>query len=251
VPHLGGKEKTELLLTYPPHQRDARTKGVPQLGAGAVYPMLEEEILYDYFDIPPYWPRMFALDVGWNRSAALWGALDRDSDRLFIYSEHYQGRLTPHEHARIIKARGSWIPGVIDPASRGSSQADGEKIVELYRAEGLDLTYADNNVEAGIYDVWQRLQNNRLKICKTLINLRQEYRLYRRNPKDGHVVKPRLPQELPEGRTAAEYGDHLLDCLRYMCRGLQVMKQAPVVPKRGPGSQAEWKQPTGPLGWMA
>jgi hypothetical protein len=253
VPHLGEKEKADLLASYPPHQRDARTKGVPMLGAGAVYPKMEEEILCDPFPIPPYWPRAYGLDVGWSRTATVWGALDRNTDCLFIYAEHYQGRLTPQEHARAIKMRGSWIPGVIDPASAGSSQHDGQRIIDLYRKEGLDLTYANNDVEAGIYAVWQRLENNRLKIFKSLVNLRQEYRLYRRDPKgSGKVVKPRLPLELPEGKSAAEYGDHCLDALRYLVfSAMDLLKPEPPAPRPGDRESGEWRPKGGELAWMS
>src|ERR1700722_6110540 len=36
VPHLDEKKKNELLASFPEYQRDARTKGIPQLGQGAV-----------------------------------------------------------------------------------------------------------------------------------------------------------------------------------------------------------------------
>ncbi|PIE58867.1 MAG: hypothetical protein CSA33_01630 [Desulfobulbus propionicus] len=45
---------------------------------------------------------------------------------------------------------------VVDPASRGRAQDDGEKIFNKYVAAGLDLTFADNAVEAGILDVFEK-----------------------------------------------------------------------------------------------
>lgn len=41
VPHLNEQDKAILLASIPPYQRDARTKGIPQLGSGAVYPVPE------------------------------------------------------------------------------------------------------------------------------------------------------------------------------------------------------------------
>lgn len=201
VPHLSEKTKKELLASTPPHLRDARSKGIPSLGAGAIYPVPEEDIKCEPFPIPAYWPRCYAMDVGWNRTAALWGAHDRETDTVYLYSEHYRGQAEPEVHAAAIKARGEWMPGVIDPASRGRSQQDGKQLYESYLGLGLKLSPAKNAVEAGIYEVWSRFSTSRLKVFSTLKNFLSEYRLYRRDEK-GKIIK--------------EF-DHLQDCCRYLC----------------------------------
>jgi phage terminase large subunit-like protein len=217
VPHLTAEQKVDLMAAIPPHQRDARSKGVPQLGAGAIYPVPESEIAVDPFDIPPHWPRVFAMDVGWNRTAAVWGALDRDTDTLILWAEHYRGQAEPPVHAAAIKARGPWIPGVVDPAARGRGQRDGQKLLDAYRDLGLDLTLADNGVESGLYAVWTRLSTGRLKVFRTLQNWLSEYRLYRRDD-TGRVVKE---------------ADHLMDCTRYLvASGVDRAIVAPA-PRRG------------------
>src|SRR5690606_3895240 len=126
-------------------------------GAGAIYPIPVDEIIVDPFPIPAWWPRVYGLDVGWRRTAAVWLAWDRENDLLYGYTEHYRGQAEPSIHANAIKARGDWIPGVIDPAARGRQQADGQQLITSYRELGLKLTPADSAVEAGIYEVWERL----------------------------------------------------------------------------------------------
>lgn len=200
VPHLSEEQKQRLTAAIPLHQRDARTKGIPILGAGQIYPVNEESLLVDPFQLPNHWPRAYALDVGWNRTAALWGSWDRDSDIVYLYSEHYQGQQPPSVHADAIKARGDWMSGVIDPASAGSSQKDGTKLIDEYRLLGLHIQPADNTVEAGIMACYQRLVAGRLKIFKTLRNLRSEIRIYRRDER-GKIVKE---------------NDHLMDAMRYL-----------------------------------
>lgn len=200
VPHLSDEDKRELMASIPPYQREARTKGVPALGSGVIYPVTESAYLIDPFEIPRHWPRAYALDVGWNRTAALWGAWDRETDIAYLYSEHYQGESPPQVHADAIKSRGWWIPGVIDPASSGSNQKDGTALKDEYIALGLNLEPADNTVEAGIHAVYRRLASGRLKVFKTLANFMGEIRLYRRDEK-GKIVKER---------------DHLMDCARYL-----------------------------------
>lgn len=213
VPHLDEITKRELLASTPPHLRDARSKGIPSLGAGAIYPVPESEITCEPFAIPDHWPRAYGMDVGWNRTAVVWGAIDRGSDTLYLFSEHYRGQAEPSIHASSIKSRGNWIPGVIDPASRGRSQADGQSLMDTYRDLGLLVRAADNSRESGIYQVWERLSTGRLKVFKTLQNWLAEYRIYRRD-EHGRIIKE---------------NDHIMDATRYLVMsGIQVSCTKPV-----------------------
>ena len=45
VPHLSPEQKAALWGSIPPYQRDARSKGIPQLGSGAIHPVPESEIV--------------------------------------------------------------------------------------------------------------------------------------------------------------------------------------------------------------
>ena len=200
VPHLTEDQKAKLWDSIPPHQRDARAKGIPALGSGVIYPVSEDLYLTDPFEIPRHWPRAFALDVGWNRTAAVWGAWNRDNDTVYLYDEYYVAEAPPQVHADALLGRGKWIPGVIDPAAAGKGQRDGIAMMTEYGSLGLDLAPADNSVEAGIFAVYRRLMSGRLKVFKTLTNWRSEARLYRRDDK-GKIVKER---------------DHLMDASRYL-----------------------------------
>lgn len=202
VPHLDAKTKAELLASTPPHLRDARSKGIPSLGAGAIYPIPKEDVEVRPFQIPDFWPRSYALDVGWNRTAVLWGAWDPADWTLYVYAEYYRGQAEPAVHATAIKARGEWIKGVIDPAARGRQQKDGEQLLALYRGAGLNLSIADNAVESGLYDCWQGLSTGKIKVFSILGNFWSEYMMYRRD-ENGKIVKKH---------------DHLMDCKRYLVR---------------------------------
>ncbi len=205
VPHLDEATKTKMLAKLPPHQRDARTKGIPQLGSGAIYPVLPEDVEVDDFQIPLHWKKAYGMDVGWNRTAAIFGAWDQDSDIIYITSEHYRGQAEPVVHAKAIQARGKWLTGAIDPAAKGRSQVDGQQLLKLYKNAGLNLVLADNSVEAGIYEVWERLSTGRLKIFKSCRSTMSEFKVYRRD-KLGKIVKS---------------NDHAMDALRYLIKTMQ------------------------------
>ena len=212
VPHLSGADKKALLESYPLYQREARSKGIPMLGSGEIYPIAEEDITVDDFRLPDYFPRAYGMDVGWNWTAAVWGAWDQEQDILYLCGEYKRGHAEPSVHVDAINARGDWMAGVIDPASKGASQRDGKRLLDEYQALGLDLYEADNAVEAGIFAMWQRMSTGRLKVFRSMTGWFQEFRIYRRDKK-GKIVKD---------------NDHLQDASRYLCAsGRDVARHVP------------------------
>jgi phage terminase large subunit-like protein len=219
APHLDKATKDELWNSLPPHQRDARAKGIPQLGSGAIYPVPESDLLVDPFELPAHWPRGYGLDVGWNYTAAIWGARDRDTDTLYLYHEYKRSHAEPSLHAAGIKAVADWIPGFIDPASRGRSQSDGKQLFQDYTDLGLILDLADNGVEAGLYSTWNRMSTGRMKVFRSMGSWLSEFRLYRRDER-GKVVKS---------------NDHLMDAMRYLESRIDAFKTHPKPkPKEAP-----------------
>lgn len=204
---LSPEMKARLLEDTPVFLRKARSEGLPAMGSGSVYSTQVEDIVVEPIVIPESWPRMYALDVGWNRTAAIWAALDPVTDTLYFYDEHYVGQELPSYHAYCIRSRGEWLHGVIDPASRGRSPTDGAKLKQSYKDLGLTLYDAKNEVESGILNLSQRFQTGKAKVFKTLINFQKEYMLYRRD-KNGKIVKE---------------NDHLMDTARYIVNNMNRM----------------------------
>lgn len=230
VPHLTEDQKKSILRSIPAWQRDARTRGTPSLGSGAIYPIPEEDLLISPFEIPSHWPRSYGFDTGWKRTAAIWLAWDPETGGAVAYDEYYRGKVDPAIHARGLRKRGDWMTGVIDPAARGARGHDGEKLLDVYRGLDLNLELADNAVISGILAVWDALSTGQLKIFRTLSNTRNEMRLYRRDEK-GQIVKQ---------------NDHLMDALRYaVMSGRQHAKIPPLNTPNG----MPWYQWTPPSVW--
>lgn len=198
VGHITKEQVDALEASTPPFLRQARIDGIPALGAGAIYPVPEDVFVIDPQPIPKHWPRLYGMDVG-SKTAAVWLAINPDQDEMWAFGEYYREDAEPSIHAAGIKAKGQWIPGAIDPASRGRSQIDGQRLMEMYQELDLKLSKADNAVEAGLYTVWELLSTGRLKIFNTCTGLLQEMRAYHRDEK-GRVVKK---------------FDHRCDSLRY------------------------------------
>jgi phage terminase large subunit-like protein len=214
-PYLSPEERASLIKAFAsrPHELEARMKGVPSLGSGMIYPVTEESIICEPFDIPDHWKRCFGMDFGWtNPTAAVWLAQNPDTGVWYAYSDYAQSELSTQSHANNILARGIWIPGVCDPAGQAVGQADGSALIEKYASHGLRLDPADNSVESGIQTVLELFQNGLLKIFKTCEGLLSERRMYSRDEK-GRVIKK---------------NDHRLDGLRYaVVSGRDVARRKP------------------------
>lgn len=215
APHLTAEQKKGMYDDMAPHERDARTKGFPQLGSGAIYPVVEADVVVEPFSVPDKWPRAAGMDVGWKKTAAIWGAYDAKSDTIYCYSEYYRGYAEPSVHADAIMARGRWLPIVVDCHSDRHSEAGGTALLTTYERFGLNISKANNGpntVDSSILEVYQRLSSGRLKFMSHLLNTLGEFRIYRRDS-NGRIVKQ---------------DDHLMDALRYLVMTiLQIMETPP------------------------
>lgn len=222
APHLTEQEKQEIESGILPYQRDARIRGVPQLGAGAIYPVAETDIRIKDFPIPEHWKRGYGMDCGGGAkpTAAAFGAYDPDAHKLYITSVYKRSSAEPAVHLAAIKEcmglglrHDAWNwPGVGDAASLILTDADAEQLVSVYRRGGLDLNLPDKAVETGIAEVWDLMVKGRFKVFASCIAWWEEFRLYQRDTK-GRIKK---------------VNDHLMDSTRYLVRsGIPRMKTRP------------------------
>lgn len=207
-PYLPEDVKREMASALAPHEKEARTKGIPSLGSGKVYPIAESAIEVDPFPIPDHFVPLWGLDFGWNNTAATIGYLDRDNDIMYLTDCYLNGAgvdggegLTPSQHVAIMPDIMRRSKGVCDPAGGGTSQASGERAINQYK-EFYDMEPADNSVEAGIMEVLQRMRQGRLKVFKSpnMDPWWKEFRTYARDEKGG--IRKR--------------NDHLMDATRYL-----------------------------------
>lgn len=217
VPHLTEAYKTSLLANTSEHLRETRRSGVPSIGEGAVFPIDLDSVLIDPLDkIPDHWPRICGFDGGYHNTAALWAALDRDSDTIYCYTEHKPQPQPIAVHAAALKARGDWIPIVGDAA--GINQEDGRNLVEAYSEHDVDIILADKHQKSVSIDLTlERFLTGRLKIYKHLVQTILELRQYRYE--DQKIVKE---------------NDHLMDCLLYLVRCIRYAKSKLEATKASP-----------------
>jgi phage terminase large subunit-like protein len=212
--HYTPEQRSAIIASYPAHEREARTKGIPSLGSGRIFPVPEDNLREQPVGIPPHWPRICGLDLGWDHpTAAVWLAWDRDTDTVHVYDAYRVKEATPVIHAAAIKARGAWIPVAWPHDGLQHDKGSGEALKEQYRKQGVNMltdraTHAPqpgekegsggNGVEAGLMDMLDRMQTGRFRVAAHLHDWWEEFRLYHRE--DGKVVKE---------------GDDLMSATRY------------------------------------
>lgn len=216
--HYTPEQRKRIIDSYPEHEREARTKGIPILGSGRVFPVAESLLQEEAFEIPKHWPRIAGMDIGWDHpTAVVWLAWDRDADVIHVYDCYRLREQTPVVHAAAIKPRGQWIPCAWPHDALQKDKGSGEQIAKQYRDQGVNMlppraTFEDgsNGVEAGVLDMLDRMKTGRWKVAKHLNDWWEEFRLYHR--KDGLIVKE---------------GDDLMSASRY---GLMMKRHAIVQP---------------------
>ena len=220
--HIPADERARIIAGYPAHEREARTKGIPLLGSGRVFPIAEERIVVEAFKIPKHWARIAGMDFGWScPSAAAWLAWDRDSDTIYVTDAYRAREAVPAVHASAIKARGAWIPVAWPHDGLQHDKGSGHQLAEIYKREGVktlsghaQFSDGSTGVEAGVMEMLGRMETARFKVFAHLRDWLDEFRVYHR--KDGLIVKK---------------GDDLMSATRYAVMMLRHARTLPD-PKR-------------------
>lgn len=205
APHMTPEKRQAYLEQLPPHQRDMRSKGIPLMGSGLVFPISDDTVMIDAFPIPSHWSKICAVDFGIDHPfAAVWLAHDRDTDTIYVYDTYRERNQTIATQASAIKKRGAWLPIVWPHDGLQRDPKSGVPLADLYRQEGLNMRpekfsnpHAPNQkegqggqgVEVGIIEIYNRMETGRFKVFSHLHDWFEEKRQYHR--KDGQIVKLR------------------------------------------------------------
>jgi phage terminase large subunit-like protein len=193
--HFSPEQRRRVIAFYKPHEKEARTRGIPQLGSGKVFAVPESSFVVDAFVIPRHWPRLIGIDLGFEHpfgAASL--AYDREADTVYVTHAYSAAQQTVQQHAAILKAWGAGIPVAWPHDAASHDRTSGEPMAEIYRRHGLNMlfehaTFAEGGygLEASIADMVDRLESGRLRVFSHLAEALDEMRTYHR--KDGRPVK--------------------------------------------------------------
>jgi phage terminase large subunit-like protein len=196
VAHYSDDDKKKIIASYPAHELEARTKGIPVLGSGRIFPVAEDKISIEHRDFPPHWPHIGGCDFGWDHPfAAVELVWDRDTDTVYVSKTYRLREASPVLHAAALKAWGRELPWAWPRDGRRETlEGAGVPLAEQYKAQGMNMLWQHSqfedgsvSVEAGLMNMLDRMQTGRFKVFNHLNDWWEEFRLYHR--KDGKIVK--------------------------------------------------------------
>lgn len=204
APHMTPEMRANKLASIPAHEREMRSKGIPMMGAGLVFPFNENEITVDPFPIPRHWPQIIGIDFGWSHPFAACNlAWDREADCIYITSDYRESKMTPAIHAASVRPWGAWKPVAWPHDGLNTEKGTGDELRKAYQNEGFQMLpwkatnppqagqkegEGGNSVEASILEMFERLETGRLKIFRNCKNWLEEQRGYHRD-KNAKLVK--------------------------------------------------------------
>lgn len=206
VDHLSRDDKDRLSQSYRVHERDARTKGIPMLGEGAVFPVPEEDIRCEPFRIPEHWARLKGCDFGIDHPAA--GseiAWDRDQDIIYVIDCYRKSGETASYHATWFNKANRHIPVAWPHDGMNREKSGGKQLKDSYREHGVNMLSRSARypkqpgekeekggaqpVEPIVNEILERMLTGRFKVFANLSPWFEEFRSYHR--KDGKIVDKR------------------------------------------------------------
>lgn len=231
APHMTKEKQEQKMSAIPAHEREMRTRGIPLMGSGLVFPVSEEQLRVEPFQIPPHWPKINGIDFGWEHPATLVSiAWDRDADVIYVYDAWKQSRALMEVHAQAIKSRGEWIPVSWPHDGMKHDTKSGKPLADIFRSMGVNMHnqpfsnppspdkkegQGGNGVEVGIQEILSRMETGRFKVFSNLKDWFDEWRMYHR--KNGEIVK---------------LNDDLMDATRYAVMMRRHAMTKPVKQKR-------------------
>ena len=217
--HYSAEERAKIIASYPPHEREARAKGVPIMGTGRVFPVSEASITCDPFPIPKHYRNIIGVDFGWDHPfAAAHLAYDADRDIVYVCKVIRVREQTPVFHAASIRAWPDvyWAPVAWPHDGLQHDKGSGVSLATQYGRQGLNMlhdkaTYPDggNGVEAGVTEMLDRMRTGRWKVFSTCREWFEEFRLYHRAPK-GNTGTIQIVKERDDCLSASRYAMMML-----------------------------------------
>ena len=198
--HLSEVVMEQILSSYSPHEREMRRYGRPSLGSGLIFPVMEEDLAIDPVPIEDHWPRIAAIDFGWDHPTALvWCAVDNDTDTFYVYDCYRASKASPATHSQFIRSRLAFIPIAYPHDGNRRDSMGNPGLADQYRSLGCNMLLehftnppplgekkGGNSIEEGLMAMIQSMEAGKFKIFSTLNDWFEEFRMYHR--KDGKVV---------------------------------------------------------------
>ena len=198
--HLDEGVMQQILSSYSPHEREMRRYGRPSIGSGLIFPIQEEKLMIDPMPMQDHWPRIAAIDFGWDHpTAVVWGAIDTEEEVFYVYDCYRMSKASPTVHSQTIRTRPHFIPIAYPHDGNRRDSMGNTGLADQYRNLGCNMLLepftnppalgenkGGNSIEEGLMAMLQAMENDKFKVFSTLSDWFEEFRMYHR--KGGKVV---------------------------------------------------------------
>lgn len=197
--HYTDEQREEIIAGWLPYERKTRAMGIPLAGEGLVYPIDEDEIKVQPFEIPDHFLRISGIDFGLDHPfAAVWFAYDEGTDTVYVYDCFKKSDETPVYHAAAIKARDprGFIPIAWPHDGMNRDKVTKKALWKQYRDHDLKMLrlsarYDDEvggsqAIKPVCMEILERMKTGRFKVFSNLDAWFGEMRTY--HMKDGKIM---------------------------------------------------------------
>lgn len=223
APHLTEKRKEELLSSFPAHEREMRSRGIPMVGTGLIFPVADDDITVDPFEIPKHWTRIVGCDFGYDHpfATACW-AFDDETGTAYLYDTYKRSRLKLAEQGDVLRRKTlNWIPVAWPHDGLQHDKNSGQPIRDIFEHDyripmlldpftnpskpGEQEGSGGRGVEVGLHAMHQAMESGALKIFATCKEFFEEKAMYHRksNIETGKVEISKIRDDVI---SAARYG---------------------------------------------
>ena len=202
-PHLTPQMQAEALASYPAHERDMRSKGIPLFGSGRIFRPDEDKVLIDPFDLStkPWMKVIKGMDVGVaHPTAGAWLAYDPELSTYYVVRTYRQEGEAAAVHGAVLNSMWPNAPTVYPPDADTREKGSAKSLLPLYGLKKQQEfsnppapgeTTTNNYIEPGIMAMQEALSQGRLFVFRGQADeFMEEMRTYHRDDR-GNVVAER------------------------------------------------------------
>lgn len=211
--HYTRERRSKIIASYPAHVRQARAWGKPAVGEGAVYPIDDELIMCDPFDVPEHWTEIGGLDFGYDHpTAAVRLVHDPDSGVFYLVQDYAKRKTLPILHVSTLKGWGAHLTFAWGMEGLQTKLSENpEQTQKMFRKHGLKMvdthaTFYNGGVgiERGVQEILELMETGKFKAFRTCRKFFEEKSTYHRKRSNDAAVAQ-----------IVKVHDDVLDALRY------------------------------------
>lgn len=207
APHLTEEMKAEKIGQLPAAEREMRSRGIPTVGSGLIFPVSDDSIKIDPIEIPDHWMRIIGVDLGYDHPFAVaCMAFDLDTNTAYLYDTFRQTKMKIADCCSAINHRADgWIPVTYPHDAMKHDPQSARPFANIFEedygvpmlpepftnppGEGQLEGEGGRGVEVGLHSMLQAMEEGRFKVFSTCEDFFEEKAMYHRkqNSKTGTI----------------------------------------------------------------